>query len=693
MYSSEDESSDLSDLEEKCDQKILDQLPWGETGPRLSKDEIKLLNTFTYDKEPVKAWRQNSDYRVLRECNEYRWYEISEFLGKYSGFRDSHLLYANSSKLCNLIEIIICKNKCYFFPEKCFMKHGSDIKSLMRKSLHDEQPSEFKELFKRTNCDLKIEHDQIGRPNLWKLAEEIGFDTPLEYDDAGYLKIDYSVFQEKCWDVQRPAFVTAEKKVLDIIHGLLISTSKKQDDEVSEAHTIYSQNLPGLNQPPLKSMCHGPIVNFETVGDKIDCDIIMDENEVKTLNLNVEHSRCSDLTDENHWKFHHNESVSDFNDCIKNKRIMLEGPVCEIDSKTVYYPCNLNHCWKCCDCKLCKLAKIAICIDHKDHIKFNIKDCIIQENAQCQDHWINHVENFNEDEDIKVDLNIFFHKNHLIKKGRNYKYKTIKYSGLKVRCKQCRRNTNDHLTNHLTPHMQCKHCIYEMKTMIDHDFWGKVCNICGKVFDSKAARQLHAKRYDVPEQVCELCDMKCSSKFNLNRHMMEQHNTLQDEYHCIENEHPYKCEKCKRSFKYQRNLKMHIEIVHGEQEAYKCLICAQEIRTKGNLKRHLEEQHRIFDLENTIQAKETIKTFVCDLCGRNFKRKEHLQTHMKVHTASQSKVTCPVCGKQFSSQITLDRHQILHSSHRDQFACDTCQKTFSSKGNLGRHIQGVHTSI
>ena len=102
MYSSEDESSELSDLE--VDEKIIDKLPWGESGPRLSKDEIKLLNAFTYDKEPVKAWRQNQDYRVLRECNEYRLYEISEFLGKYSGFRDSHLLYANSSKLCNLIE-------------------------------------------------------------------------------------------------------------------------------------------------------------------------------------------------------------------------------------------------------------------------------------------------------------------------------------------------------------------------------------------------------------------------------------------------------------------------------------------------------------------------------------------------------------------------------------------------------------
>ena len=124
MYSSEDESSELSDLEERVDEKIIAKLPWGESGPRLSKDEIKLRNTYTYDKEPVKAWRQTTDYMVLRECNEFRWYEITQFLGEFSGFRTSHLLYQNPSRLCNLIEIIICKNKCYFRPDKCFLKHG-----------------------------------------------------------------------------------------------------------------------------------------------------------------------------------------------------------------------------------------------------------------------------------------------------------------------------------------------------------------------------------------------------------------------------------------------------------------------------------------------------------------------------------------------------------------------------------------
>ena len=95
-----------------------------------------------------------------------------------------------------------------------------------------------------------------------------------------------------------------------------------------------------------------------------------------------------------------------------------------------------------------------MCKNHKNHVRFNIKHCIIQENAQCQDHWIDHIENFNVDEDIRIDLKIFYHKNELKANGRNYTYKSLKYSGLKKSCKKCRRNTNDHLSNHLTPHMQ-----------------------------------------------------------------------------------------------------------------------------------------------------------------------------------------------------------------------------------------------
>ena len=68
--------------------------------------------------------------------------------------------------------------------------------------------------------------------------------------------------------------------------------------------------------------------------------------------------------------------------------------------------------------------------------------------------------------------------------------------------------------------MQCK-------TMVNENFWETVCNVCGKVFETKLARNLHARRYNVPEQVCEVCETKCSSKYNLSRHMIEQHETLQ----------------------------------------------------------------------------------------------------------------------------------------------------------------------
>jgi hypothetical protein len=690
MYSDEEESSDLSEGEERCDDKVL--LPWGEPGPRLSLEEMKLMNTYTYDKEPVKAWRQYPDYRILKECNEYRWYEISEILGKFSGFSSSLFLYESKSNLVNLIEVIICKNNCYFLPGKCVLKHGYDLKYLMKQSLHDEHGPAFKNLFDEKETELKLEVETNGRPKLWELAERIGLNTALEYDDDGLLKVDFSVFQEKFWKHPRPCFVKEEKKVLDIIHGLLLSSSEKLEKELENAQQIYSQNLPGLNDPVFKSMGYGPDVQFQTVDQDGDCDLKIDEDKMKNLKFNVEHEQCAESKSEKHWKYHHTKHMTDISECQQLKSLILEGPTSERDSQTVYYPCNLKHCWICCDCKFCKLTKLILCKNHKDHMKFNMKNCAIQENAQCQEHWINHVENFDENEDIKIDFKLFFHNNRLMSNGRNYERKTVKYSGLKVACKKCRKNTNEHLNKHLTPHMQCKHCVFEMKTMLEENFWERVCNICGKVFESKQARRLHANRYNVSEQVCQICAMRFLSKYNLCRHMSEQHKAFEEDNLDNENDdpaNPHKCNECNKSFKYQRNLKLHIFSVHDKREPYKCKLCSLEIGAKHSLKRHLQEQHKIFDLDTPIQTKDPGE-FMCDLCDKGFKRKEHLANHMKSHQSSEDKYTCTECGKQLTTTFNLKCHQMIHSDNRDQFSCNICQKTFSRKGNLARHIEGVH---
>ena len=95
----------------------------------------------------------------MKECNVVMWSKISQLLGKFHGYNSFDLYRNSKSNLLNLIEKIICKEKCYYLPEKCFLSHGFELKKLMKKSLHDKYP--------------KFESNV--RPKLNQLAEDVGF--------------------------------------------------------------------------------------------------------------------------------------------------------------------------------------------------------------------------------------------------------------------------------------------------------------------------------------------------------------------------------------------------------------------------------------------------------------------------------------------------------------------------------------
>ena len=691
IYSSEDDSeSDLSECEERCPDSVVDSLLECSLGSKLTPEELIFISSYTYDKEPVKAWRQVTDYIAIKECNDLKWEKISQYLGKFNGFSNSLQLYKSKSTLTNLIERIICVNKCYFFPDKCPLAHGFDFKNLMKKSLHDKYNPTFENIFKEQNSNVELEVEPSGRPKLLKLAEDIGFNTALEYDADGILEANFHVFKEQFWKKERPCYIQEEKKILDVIHALLVASSKMQVDEMEKAKYIYSQNMPGLNDPVLKTMCFGPDIDFESYETKTNCcDITEDEGKVKLTDLNVVHKNCSFLKRDDHWKYFHGKCDIDISECKSDKK--LEGPVSQKDSQLIHYPCNLNHCWISCDCKFCRLTSLIKCKNHRDHMRFNIRQCIIQEQAQCQEHWLDHIENFNEDEDIEIDRNFIFHNNEIQRNGRNYSYQSLKYPGLKLACKKCRKSTKEHVHKHLTPHIQCKHCAYEMKTMKDKSFWEKVCNVCGKVFDRKSSRKYHEKRYDLPEQMCEICETKCTSKYNLHRHMREQHNSMQENSPSsdIQSDHSFLCEICNKSFRYVRNLKSHVYSSHEQQETYQCRLCEKIISTRSHLKRHLEEQHNIFDFNTAVHTKEPVE-FICQICEKHFKRKTNLERHLTIHSSDGEKYSCNDCGKQFLSKFNLSRHQKIHTGDSDKFECEFCKKVFPFKGNLARHIQGIH---
>lgn len=56
------------------------------------------------------------------------------------------------------------------------------------------------------------------------------------------------------------------------------------------------------------------------------------------------------------------------------------------------------------------------------------------------------------------------------------------------------------------------------------------------------------------------------------------------------------------------------------------------------------------------------KTFVCELCGRRFRRQEHLKRHYRSLHTQEKPFECNECGKRFSRSDNLTQHARTHGS-------------------------------
>ncbi|XP_037772989.1 putative zinc finger protein 702 [Penaeus monodon] len=125
-----------------------------------------------------------------------------------------------------------------------------------------------------------------------------------------------------------------------------------------------------------------------------------------------------------------------------------------------------------------------------------------------------------------------------------------------------------------------------------------------------------------------------------------------------------------------------------------------------------------------LKMKARLNQFVCEVCGKNFSQKSHLNVHVRVHTKEklhtrEKPYSCEICNKPFSEKSHLVRHNKVHTKekphsvrsatrhfHRkivsqawrgayegEAYVCEICDKAFSRRAVSGEAHENLLLGI
>ena len=173
---------------------------------------------------------------------------------------------------------------------------------------------------------------------------------------------------------------------------------------------------------------------------------------------------------------------------------------------------------------------------------------------------------------------------------------------------------------------------------------------------------------------CTECEYTSQRRTRWTEHMGRVHGFITERDLERQKIPEFQCDKCEKSFIFEKDLKRHTRIVHNAVSHF-CSVCEKTYKSK-----YVYDKHVATHEEGYVQP-----MFQCQVCPRSFTTKFMLAHHIKSeHLGIKKTYLCPTCGKSFSQIRSYRQHANVHAGIRP-FVCETCGKCFTYEKSLKEH--------